>query len=684
MSEAPQRPGHNAAIDGLRGIAILAVWLFHLHPPLLPGGFLGVDAFFVLSGFLIQGLVATDLESGRFSFREFYLRRALRLLPNATLTILATLALWNLCLPPNAAIQPGLHGLFTLANLSNLFVWKHLGSYWGEAAENAPLTHFWSLGIEEQFYLFFPGLLWLWHRGRRPGLGGLGGLGSLAVPAILSLALWIHGSRHHPSGTFYLLPTRAWELLLGALAAQWARSSPAARNLPRATGWIGLILLIGSLITVPHADSSLGAVALIPTVGTAAVLLALRDPSHPLARILSQPVWVGLGLLSYSLYLWHWPLIVLGRLMANYRNLPESTGAVAGGILSVGVAFAAYRWVEAPFRDSAWNRRRRLGWLAGGMALTTALAVFSWRRHSEVDPLGRFDPMTFSGRLYDCSTPQDPRWSDSPRYWGCRIPVPPADRPPEPWRTGGLRPDGGGATPRVVVFGSSHALMYSKLIDDLCRQAHVPAAFLGAGNGIPALFVNTESPLFPRRADGAAFDEARRRWLREWRPDTLFVIDRWDAWSGRDLEHDLRAFLTEVCPLAQTVVLVTQVPVLRVGENENLRGWVHWRRGHDDALPLIPPDGREAYRTESVGILRRMQAQFPNVRVLDSASRFHRDDGSVRYAEGRRFFYTDDDHLNDTGAQEVQDLFQTSIAGQNPAAVRADSEPGLTPPHRDR
>ena len=174
MSEAPQRPGHNAAIDGLRGIAILAVWLFHLHPPLLPGGFLGVDAFFVLSGFLIQGLVATDLESGRFSFREFYLRRALRLLPNATLTILATLALWNLCLPPNAAIQPGLHGLFTLANLSNLFVWKHLGSYWGEAAENAPLTHFWSLGIEEQFYLFFPGLLWLGTAGADPVSGGSG------------------------------------------------------------------------------------------------------------------------------------------------------------------------------------------------------------------------------------------------------------------------------------------------------------------------------------------------------------------------------------------------------------------------------------------------------------------------------------------------------------------------------
>lgn len=441
MSETPRKPGYNPALDGLRGIAILGVWLFHLHPPLLPGGFLGVDAFFVLSGFLIHGIVSADLESGRFSFREFYLRRALRLLPNATLTLGVTLVLWNLCLPPNSAIQPGLHGLFTLANLSNLFVWKYLGSYWGVAAESAPLTHFWSLGIEEQFYLFFPALLFLLHRKRWLNLG------SLAVPAILSLALWIYGSRHHPSGTFYLLPTRAWELLLGAAAAQWARSSPVARQLPRATGWIGLALILGSLVAVPHADSSLGAMALIPTAGMACVLVSLQEPSHPLTRALSWPALVGLGLMSYSLYLWHWPLIVLGRLLANYRNLPETTGAVAGGILSVGAAYAAYRWVEKPLRDSSRSRPRRLAWLAGGIALTTALCVLSWYRHSEVDPDHRFEPMTFSGRLYDCSTPQDPHWSESSRYWGCRIPVPSADRPPEPWRTGGLRTSGNSITP---------------------------------------------------------------------------------------------------------------------------------------------------------------------------------------------------------------------------------------------
>lgn len=659
MSDPQRRPGYSAALDGLRGLAILGVWLFHLHPPLLPGGFLGVDAFFVLSGFLIHGLVAADLESSRFSFREFYLRRILRLLPNATLTLFATLALWNLCLPPNAAIQPGLHGLFTLANLSNLFVWKHLGSYWGDAAENAPLTHFWSLGIEEQFYLFFPALLFLLHRKRWLNLG------TLTVPAVLSLALWIHGSRHHPSGTFYLLPTRAWELLLGAAAAQWLRSSPHTQNLPPAVGWGGLALLLGSLVAVPHADSSLGAVALIPTVGTACLLVGLRDPSQPLTRALSSPALVGLGLRSYSLYLWHWPLIVLGRLLAKYHDLPEAGGAVAGGVLSLGAAWAAYRWVETPFRDPDWPRPRRLAWLAVGLAATAALCGSSWRRQAPVDPLGRFDPMTFSGRLYDCSTPQDPRWSESPRYWGCRIPVPPADRPPEPWRTGGIRPPGDPATPRVVVLGSSHALMYSKLIDDLCRERHLPVAFLGAGNGIPALFVNAGNPLFPGPADGAAFDEARRRWLRDWRPETLFVIDRWDARLGSgptpDLERDLVAFLEEVCPLTRTVVLVTQVPVLRVGESENLRAWVHWRRGDSEALPRILADDREPARRQSAKILQRMQERFPNVRIVDSASRFQAEDGSVRYAEGRRCFYTDDDHLNDTGAMEVSDLFQRLI-----------------------
>ena len=656
---ASSRPGYNAAIDGLRGIAILGVWLFHIHPPLLPGGFLGVDAFFVLSGFLIHGLVASDLQAGRFSFTEFYLRRILRLLPNATLTIFTTLALWNLCLPPNAAIQPGLHGLFTLANLSNLFVWRHLGSYWGDAAEGAPLTHFWSLGIEEQFYLFFPGLIFLLHRRRWLNLG------SLALPALASLALWIWGSRNHPSGTFYLLPTRAWELLLGAIAAHWAGASPAARRLPAAAGWIGLILLLAGLVAVPHADSSLGVIALIPTLGTAVVLVSVRHPAsplaHPLARALAHPALVALGLRSYSLYLWHWPLIVLLRLLANYRELPETAGAVAGGILSLGAAAAAYRWVETPFRDSGWPRPRRLAWLSGGLALTTALCLVSWRRAAEVDPLTRFEPMTFSGRLYDCSTPQDPRWSESPRYWGCRIPLPPADRPTEPWRTGGIRPSGDSATPRVVVLGSSHALMYSKLIDDLCRERRIPVSFLGAGNGIPALFINADSPLFPNRQEGAEFDEARRRWLREWKPETLFVIDRWDAWADKDLERDLGAFLEEVSPWVRQIVLVTQVPVLRIGEKENLRGWVHWRRGNGAALPRIRPDARESYRLQSERILQRMQERFPKVRIVDSASRFRRDDGSVRYAEGRRFFYTDDDHLNDTGAAEVTDLFRSRL-----------------------
>src|ERR1022692_900802 len=150
-----------ASLDGIRAIAIIAVLIFHVSPRVLSGGATGVDVFFVLSGFLITSIILQGIRDGSFSMREFYLRRVQRLLPNAIAVILAVLLLWTFFLPPGAAIQPGVHGLWTLGNLSNIYIWKHLGGYWGAAAETAPLTHFWSLAIEEQFYIILPASLLL-------------------------------------------------------------------------------------------------------------------------------------------------------------------------------------------------------------------------------------------------------------------------------------------------------------------------------------------------------------------------------------------------------------------------------------------------------------------------------------------------------------------------------------------
>jgi len=183
---------YSAPLDGIRAIAILAVLIFHISPVVLKGGFAGVDVFFVLSGFLITSILLHDIRDGSFSMREFYLRRVQRLLPNVVVTVFAVLLLWTLLMPPSKAVQAGHHGLWTILNLSNIYIWRNLGGYWGDAAEWAPLLHTWSLAVEEQFYLFFPGFLLLLARVQRTRV-----LAWLVAATVLSLGLWLYGSRIH-------------------------------------------------------------------------------------------------------------------------------------------------------------------------------------------------------------------------------------------------------------------------------------------------------------------------------------------------------------------------------------------------------------------------------------------------------------------------------------------------------
>ena len=341
--------GHRPDIQGLRALAVLAVVLYHAHLPGLPGGFAGVDIFFVLSGYLICGLLHRELgTAGTINLSQFWLRRARRLLPNACLTLLATLTASTVILPGYAL--PAVAGSVAAAALyaANLYFAAKANDYFADAEAPNPALHFWSLSLEEQFYIAWPLLLTAVARVmRRDAIWATAWL--TGAVWVVSFALSVTAIRFDQPLAFYHGEMRAWELATGGLLAL---AMPMLMRLPwparGAVGWLGLGGVVASLVWLDSAMRWPGALALLPTLSTAALLAA--GGAGP-ARMLSLRPLQWLGDRSYSLYLWHWPALVL-----TAAALPQTPMAAPLG-LAVGAAcaFASYEWVEQPFRSGHWH-----------------------------------------------------------------------------------------------------------------------------------------------------------------------------------------------------------------------------------------------------------------------------------------------------------------------------------------
>ncbi|WP_031308556.1 acyltransferase family protein [Sphingobium sp. C100] len=330
-------------IDGLRAVAILPVLLFHAHVPGFSGGYVGVDIFFVISGFLITGIIAREVDEGRFSLVHFYERRFRRIIPALALMILVTLgcAAW-LYLPGDLDGVPK-SALAATLFASNLWFFTDTG-YFAGGADVKPLLHTWSLAVEEQYYIGFPVLLMLLAR-YAPRWRAV----VLTLIAAGSLALAIILQRDTSGFTFYLLPTRAWELFAGGLLALGVLPAINRRWIGELVAWGGL-LAIALAVTFYNRDTIFpGLTALPPVLGAAALIHA--SPGTSVGRLLSLPILVGIGLLSYSLYLWHWPLIVF----TEYATDAPLSGATRLIVMAAALLAAALSWrfVERPFRSRA-------------------------------------------------------------------------------------------------------------------------------------------------------------------------------------------------------------------------------------------------------------------------------------------------------------------------------------------
>lgn len=334
-------------IDGLRMIAVLPVVLEHAHIPGFSGGFIGVDIFFVISGFLITGILVRELEEKRFSILNFYERRARRILPALFVMMAVTLIAGWLLHSPQRFEALGKSVVATLAFASNIWFWLGAGDYFGPNVEFEPLLHTWSLAVEEQFYVFFPLFLWaVSSLARRKWIL------CLWVIALMSFCLSIWMTDTAPTANFYLVPTRAWELGAGALLAMGAFPQPRKRLWLEIAGGLGLIMIGASIVFLTAATPFPGLAALPAVLGTTLFIYAGMTRPVAAGRLLSWQPFVWIGLISYSLYLWHWPVLVVARDLSGTVNLPLPLAGFCIGI-SVVLAWLSWRYVERPFRKSS-------------------------------------------------------------------------------------------------------------------------------------------------------------------------------------------------------------------------------------------------------------------------------------------------------------------------------------------
>ena len=352
-------------VDGLRAVAVLPVILFHAGYQLFGGGFVGVDIFFVISGYLITSILIGELDSGKFSIIGFYERRARRILPALFFVMLVCLPFaWHWLMP--ADMKSFAQSMAAVPVFgSNILFWRQSG-YFDLDAELKPLLHTWSLGVEEQFYVLFPLFLWcMWSQNRRWLLA------ALAVISLLSLGSAEWGIRNDPIPAFFLLPPRGWELAIGAFCAFYlskAKADNQTRLPHQLLSLAGLALIAVSIFAFDKSTPFPGLYALVPTLGTALVIL-FAMPCNAAGRLLGSKYLVGIGLLSYSAYLWHQPVIAFAR----HRSLGEPAHALIPAlvILVFILAYLSWRFVEQPFRQKGKFSRRQVFALsfAGSVAM---------------------------------------------------------------------------------------------------------------------------------------------------------------------------------------------------------------------------------------------------------------------------------------------------------------------------
>ena len=637
MSIPKREPKLRKDIEGLRAIAILTVVLFHAKVPGFSGGYIGVDLFFVLSGYLISGLLLDErARAGAIHFAGFYARRARRLLP-ASVTMLL-----GVCVAGSMLSAPSLQGWFaagvSFASLymSNIQFIRSGADYYGGSAERHPLLHTWSLSVEEQFYFIWPlaiaGIAYLVSRRHLLRATHL-----LAIITGVGFVAAEWARQQLPLEGFYFSAFRLWEFAAGALLAGYQREfSPIAGPIGRAAGWLGLALLLGST-TLMYSDSTFPGVGALPTVvGTLLVLHGTTsDVQAPLHRLLAFAPFQTLGRLSYSLYLWHWPFLIFGATLVPYATVWHRLAFVLASAI---VAELSYRLVETPLRHHPWLSA------APSRTIGVALAV----------TLG----MAGAGAI----------WKAQATGWEAETapPDPASQAMLKAWPGEAQEPEGNKAV--AVVTGAPHATERWVLLGDSHAEVWYPAlSTLLAARGMElVLFTKAACPAMLHakrfhRMDYVACDQWRLDALAQiekLRPSVLLLSSREEqpfpdeAWVGAT-----EALLGSLHPLPAKVVVLRGLAAGPSALPECLEA-AKWRGADETALCAVRADPVDE---GGFATLRRSLASRPGLLFEDWSTLFCKGGRcGPRTGDGASLF-SDSNHLSRRAVVEATPAIEARL-----------------------
>jgi peptidoglycan/LPS O-acetylase OafA/YrhL len=582
-------------IDGLRGVAIASVFIFHLNKNLLPGGFVGVDVFFVISGYLISSIIIKECEQHRFSLSKFYQRRIARIFPVFYTVTLATLVGSYFVYSPVDFASTSINSVAAALSLANI-KFALQGDYFQLSADALPLLHYWSLSVEEQFYIIFPLLLSLGYRSKlsKRAIGWC-----VSICWIISFVACVYLTSKNSTLAFFLMPTRAWELLTGSLLALYIAHNGYIQNrrINYILSIVGLIAVIIACFTIQENNNFPGFAALLPVIGTTLLIGTTQDSFGVVNKFLSSRPLIFLGRISYSLYLWHWPIFSL--IDYGMYTTTNNVRILLKISISIIISICSYFYIEQPARCYLNQPKRKLKVFSAAIIITLLLTFCGSFARSEKYLNATEDSVINGGiAINEHANNQN----------------------------------------SIVLMGDSNASMYGEVTKDIAKTLDIKANIVSVagGDALPSTKL---------------WSDSLQTIIREKPQFTIFV----ESWVKR-LQEDrqrLDLAIAEITKHSNYIILITQPPILpKYASRENFR--------QSGFKPIVEEAAVSTSRKETNNFIKSKASD--RTVIIDIEPLFTKSNGEIKFTSNKgQQLYQDDGHLSGYGSDLVRNLILKEI-----------------------